>query len=119
MESGVLERTDQGPGSVADEAKALMHDGASENGHDGPYAGLPWIPMPAKSTKKIILKILTMTNYVNLALEFKDVTKIRALPPDRDESKIIKYYMRFVINNICNDGKNLTHTMYIPTMYNK
>ena len=53
-----------------------------------------------------------MTNYVNLALEFKDVTKIRALPPDRDESKIIKYYMRFVINNICNDGKNLTHTMY-------
>ena len=53
-----------------------------------------------------------MTNYVNLALEFKDVKKIRALPPDRDESKIIKYYMRFVINNICNDGKNLTHTMY-------
>ena len=40
-----------------------------------------------------------MTNYVNLALEFKDVKKIRALPPDRDESKIIKYYMRFVINN--------------------
>ena len=52
-----------------------------------------------------------MTNYVNLALEFKDVTKIRALPPDRDESKIIKY-MRFVIN-ICNDGKNLTHTIQI------
>ena len=118
MESGVLEWTDQGPGSVADEAKALMHDGASQHGH-GPCAGLPWIPMPAKSTKKIILKILTMTNYVNLALEFKDVTKIRALPPDRDESKIIKYYMRFVINNICNDGKNLTHTMYNTTMYNK
>ena len=51
LESGVLERTDQGPGSVADEAKALMHDGASEHDH-GPYAGLPWIPMPAKSTKK-------------------------------------------------------------------
>ena len=44
-------------------------------------------------------------------MEFKDVTKIRALPHDRDETKIIKY-MRFVIN-IFNDGKNLTHTIQI------
>ena len=43
---------------------------------------------------------------------FRCIKNIKIAVLEVTYSKIIKYYMRFVINNICNDGKNLTHTIH-------